>query len=647
MTDSTFDSQRPIDIICMGRLAVDLYAEQVTSPLEDVQTFQKYLGGCAANIAVGTSRLGLRSAMFSRVGSDDMGKFLRKTLTKEGVDTTLVQDTDHLTALAILGVNPPDRFPLIFYRENCADMQIRLSDIQEEKMAQSKALLVTGTGFSSVSMYAASMKAIHTAKKVGTAIVLDLDYRPVLWGLTKRGDGESRYQDAQEVTQVYHDILPWVDLIVGTEEEVLIAGGGKTTEEALQNIRQQTSVPLVLKKGEQGCEIFLAEKTNIHCPPFPVVVLNVLGAGDAFMSGFLCGWLRNEPWEVCGQYGNANGAIVVSRHGCAPAMATFTELAYFMSHYQKDDHVLQNPYFLNLHRYAELGEVRKNELLVLAYDHRWQLEQSCEEQGQSQQKITEFKQKIFEGFQKVVQKYPDRGLSILVDPLYGQASLKASAYQNFLVGVPIEAAGKFPLEWISTKNLYQELLHRPSNWYVKVLWNFHINMDPLHKKQQMERLHALNQVCNQLNRRLMLELIIPDEVETSGTSLSQAMQAVYEEKIYPYWWKIAPVDSFSEWEQITQVLDRYDAKCGIVLLGQNAKIDRFHDWFSMVRQSQHTVGFAIGRSIFWELWELFIRKQIAPDQVIPRIAQYYETLIQIWDCSVNSDQTRKEVYEDN
>ena len=112
-----FDKSRPFDLICMGRVAVDFYADQIHSPLEHAQSFSRYLGGCAGSISVGTSRLGLKSAMFSCVGTDDMGVFLRNQLQFEGVDTSLLRSTpDHLTGLVVLGVSPPDRFPLIFYR---------------------------------------------------------------------------------------------------------------------------------------------------------------------------------------------------------------------------------------------------------------------------------------------------------------------------------------------------------------------------------------------------------------------------------------------------------------------------------------------------------------------------------------------------
>ena len=323
-----YDQTRDIDVICMGRVAVDLYSEQIGSSLEDTQTFRKYLGGCAGNIAVGSARAGLQSAMFSCVGTDAMGQFLKDELQKESVDITLLKETSrHLTGLVLLGVNPPNRFPLIFYRENCADMQLSIEDVDTDFITLSKSLLITGTGLSSASMRATTHHAVSIAKSVNTRVIFDLDYRPVLWGLTDQGDGETRFKISREVSLQYQAILPHCDLVVGTEEEILIGGQGDTLDQALKNIRALTLAPIVMKRGEQGCQIYLNDLTHpISAQPFPVQVLNVLGAGDAFMSGFLRGLLRGESWETCAAYGNASGAIVVTRHGCAPAMPYFNEI---------------------------------------------------------------------------------------------------------------------------------------------------------------------------------------------------------------------------------------------------------------------------------------------------------------------------------
>ncbi len=317
--------ERNLDVITIGRSSVDLYGEQVGGPLETMQSFAKYVGGCPTNIGVGTSRLGLKSAVITRVGDEPMGRFIRQTLAAEGVDVSQVgTDPQRLTALVILGIRDSETFPHIFYRENCADMALEEDHIDAGFIASAKAIVVTGTHFSRPNVEAASRAAVRYARDAGTAVVLDIDYRPVLWGLTGHEAGEERFVANEKVTRRLQSILPDCDLVVGTEEEVHIAGGSTDTRQALQNIRELTSAVVALKRGPLGCVVYTDDipedlEQGIQGPGFSVQVFNTLGAGDAFMSGLLRGWLRDEPWERCCQFANACGAMVVSRHGCAIA----------------------------------------------------------------------------------------------------------------------------------------------------------------------------------------------------------------------------------------------------------------------------------------------------------------------------------------
>lgn len=345
-----FDTQRPVDLICMGRVAVDLYSEQIGLSLKDASSFKKYLGGCAGNIAVGTARLGLNTMMFSCVGRDEMGAFLRGELNAEGVNTDLLYESDqHLTGLVLLGIKPPRDFPLMFYRTDCADMQLKSALITEDVLRKAKALLVTGTGLSTESMNATTSEVLQMARRSETVVVLDLDYRPVLWGLTAAGDGESRYCSSEKVTLAYQKILRFCDLIVGTEEEICIAGGHKEVGPALKNIRQITSAPVVIKLGERGAYVSFVNGVTLESRPFPVDVLNVLGAGDGFMSGLLSGLLQGASWDMATTYGNASGALVVTRHGCAPAIPYKEELNYFIDHYDQDPMVWKSSCLAQLH----------------------------------------------------------------------------------------------------------------------------------------------------------------------------------------------------------------------------------------------------------------------------------------------------------
>ena len=335
------DTARPIDIISMGRVAVDLYADQIGVGLRNVTSFSKYLGGCAGNIAVGCARQGLKAAMFSCVGTDEMGQYIKQVLLEEKVDTQLLQETNqHLTGLVLLGISPPDHFPLIFYRENCADMQLKPKHVNAAYIAKSKSLLITGTGLSTESMFITTQYTVDVARMQNTKVIIDLDYRPVLWKLTDVGNGEDRYKVSSMVSEQYAKILPKCDLIVGTEEEICIAGNSESISNALYNIRQLTTAPIVMKKGAQGCTVYLTDLSHqITATPFPVKILNVLGAGDGFVSGFLRGLLRNESWEMCAKFGNASGAILVTKHGCAPAMPTHAEMQDFIKTYEDGGNV--------------------------------------------------------------------------------------------------------------------------------------------------------------------------------------------------------------------------------------------------------------------------------------------------------------------
>ena len=280
-----------LDLITIGRASVDLYGAQVGGRLEDMGSFQKYIGGSPTNIAAGTARLGLRSALITRVGDEHMGRFIREELAREGVDVRGVRtDPERLTALVLLGIRDEAQFPLIFYRENCADMALCAEDIDEGLIAEARAVVATGTHLSHPQTEAAVVKALELARKHGCQTALDIDYRPNLWGLAGHGAGEARFIESARVTEKLQGHLKFFDLIVGTEEEFHIAGGTTDTLAALTKVRSLTAATLVCKRGPMGAAAFVGPiparlEEGITGPGFPIEVFNVLGAGDGFMSG--------------------------------------------------------------------------------------------------------------------------------------------------------------------------------------------------------------------------------------------------------------------------------------------------------------------------------------------------------------------------
>ncbi len=302
-----------LDVICVGRAAVDLYAEQVGVPLEEVRSFAKYLGGSPANVAVGVSRLGLRSAMLTRVGDEPLGRFVTQALEGYGVDTSrVVRDGQRKTALVILGIEPPERFPILFYRDGCADIELSAKDVEPRWIATSRAVVLSGTALSRNPSREATHAVLEAARAAGRTTVLDLDWRPFLW---PEGPADARAQ--------YLAVAARCDVVVGTEEEAEAAGG-------VERLRDVCRGVLIVKRGPRGCTVFAAGQPAVDVPGFEIQILNVLGAGDAFLAGFLRGHLSDWELRRSARLANAVGAIVVTRHGCAPAMPTFEEVEQFL-----------------------------------------------------------------------------------------------------------------------------------------------------------------------------------------------------------------------------------------------------------------------------------------------------------------------------
>jgi len=400
-----FATGRKYDLISIGRLGVDLYSNQYGCNLEDTTSFAKYLGGSSGNVAFGCARLGLRSAMITRVGNEQMGRFLLKTLSDEGCDVSQIKvDPLRLTALAILGIKDRNTFPLLFYRNDCADMAFCVDDVNESFIANSKALHITGTHFSTPTVRAASLLALEYARAHNVRTVLDIDYRPVLWGLTTPGDGETRNIPSQVVTHEIQEILKFFDLVVGTEDEFVVAGGNPDLVTALCEVRKRTRATLVVKLGPLGCAVIDGEipariEDAFSVPSPRVEVLNVLGAGDGFLAGFLSGWLRTSDYGDCCRRANASGALVVSRHACAPAMPTEAELQYILDNAETLTEPASDSTLNWLHHVTPKRRAWKD-VFIFAFDHRSQLYDLAREVGAPEKRLPELKQLLVEAVAK-------------------------------------------------------------------------------------------------------------------------------------------------------------------------------------------------------------------------------------------------------
>jgi 5-dehydro-2-deoxygluconokinase len=626
---------KALDVITIGRCSVDLYGAQVGGRLEDMGSFQKYVGGSPTNIAAGTARLGLKSALITRVGDEHMGRFLREELAREGVDVRGVKtDPERLTALVLLGIRDDKSFPLIFYRENCADMALCEEDIDEAFIAEARAVVATGTHLSHPRTEAAVLKALRLARAHGARTALDIDYRPNLWGLAGHGEGESRYIESAAVTARLQATLHLFDLIVGTEEEFHIAGGSTDTMAALRAVRALTPAALVCKRGPMGAAAFPgpipdtldAGETG---PGFPIEVFNVLGAGDGFMSGLLKGWLDGEPWPVALTYANACGAFAVSRHGCTPAYPSWEELQYFLSRgvqvpaLRKDSALEQVHWATN--RHGDWSAMR-----VFAFDHRMQMEAMP---GATPARIGTFKSLCLEAALAVAGGRPGHG--ILCDGRLGRQALHAAAGTGLWVGRPVEWPGSRPL------TLEPEigpdcggLSEWPLTQVVKVLCFCHPDDPPEIKADQEATVIRLFHAARRNRLELLLE-IIPSRVGpvTEDTS-AWVIRRFYEIGVYPDWWKLEPFDTDAAWDQACAAIRENDPYVrGVVMLGLDAGESELAASLALAARHDLVKGFAVGRTIFGDAARGWLAGTLDDAQAVAMMTDRYGRLCSLWDAA--------------
>jgi 5-dehydro-2-deoxygluconokinase len=325
------------DVITYGRSSIDLYSANIGAPFVDIQNFNAYVGGSPLNMAVGTKRLGLKSALLTAVGQDQIGDFLLHFLKKEGVETKFIpRKPGARTSAVVLGIEPPDNFPLVYYRENCADSKVDIDDVIAANIGSCRIFEISATALNVEPSRSAGFFAAEEARKNNVPILIDLDFRADQW------------HDARSYGVTARAYLRSCTIALGTEEEILATMLSDPNQVKIKN--QQISAPeirgnvdaaikdimaigieaLIVKRGAKGSTVYLKDGTVTDVPGFPVEVVNVLGAGDAFGSGFIYGYLNGWDWYKSCRMGNACGAILVTKPGCSNFNPTLEEVYRFI-----------------------------------------------------------------------------------------------------------------------------------------------------------------------------------------------------------------------------------------------------------------------------------------------------------------------------
>ncbi|QHE51701.1 5-dehydro-2-deoxygluconokinase [Pontibacillus sp. HMF3514] len=325
MYDLNFKQDRPIDLIGVGRLCIDLNTNQINTPMEETVSFTKYVGGSPANIAIGASRLGLKSGFIGKVSDDQMGRFITKYLDDNNIDTSgvSIDDTGAVTGLAFTEIKSPEDCSILMYRDNVADLKLDTAEVSEDYIKQSKSILISGTALSASPSREAVFLALEYARKHGVVVVFDLDYRPYSWN------------SEQETATYFNLAAEKCDVIIGTRDEFDVMEqfeGDKQSSDrdTAQKWFDHHAEIVVIKHGGEGSIAYTKSGFSHKGDIFKTKVLKTFGAGDSYASAFIYGLLNQWDIPSAMEFGSASASIVISKHSCSEAMPTKNEIDTFI-----------------------------------------------------------------------------------------------------------------------------------------------------------------------------------------------------------------------------------------------------------------------------------------------------------------------------
>lgn len=325
-----FQSDRSLDLIAIGRLCIDLNANQINRPMEETRSFTKYVGGSPANIAIGSARLGLKTGFIGKVADDQMGRYIVQYLKENNIDVTniSIDKTDAVTGLAFTEIKSPEDCSILMYRDNVADLKLNIDDVSEDYIKQAKAILISGTALAASPSREAVFLALDFARNNDVVVFFDLDYRPYTW----KNDKE---------TAVYYNLAAEkCDVIIGTREEFNMMEQFQNLKnndyETAQKWFDYNAEIVVIKHGDKGSISYMKSGESYRGGTFKTKVLKTFGAGDSYAAAFIYSLMHGRDIRTAMEYGSAAAAIVISKHSCSEAMPTLEELEEFIRTARKE-----------------------------------------------------------------------------------------------------------------------------------------------------------------------------------------------------------------------------------------------------------------------------------------------------------------------
>ncbi|MGM0880315.1 MAG: 5-dehydro-2-deoxygluconokinase [Bacillota bacterium] len=321
-----FPANRRFDFTAIGRLCIDLNANEINRPMEETVTFTKYVGGSPANITIGMSRFGMKTAFIGKIANDQMGRFIEGYLKKNDIDTgnVITDNTGAVTGLAFTEIKSPTDCSILMYRDNVADLKLNAEEVQEDVIADSKLLLISGTALAKSPSREAVFQALEYAKKHDVIVAFDIDYRPYTW-------------TSHEETAVYYNLAAEkCDIIVGTREEFDMMERFDRNPERDDQVTASKwfdykAKIVIIKHGKAGSIAYTKDGASHRAKSFPAKVVKTFGAGDSYAAGFLYGVMQGWTLEKSMEFGSASACIVISSHSCSDAMPTVEQVETYIN----------------------------------------------------------------------------------------------------------------------------------------------------------------------------------------------------------------------------------------------------------------------------------------------------------------------------
>lgn len=319
-----FDEKRPMDIVFLGRIAIDFNPIDYFHPLEECTTFKKYVGGSPANTSIGVTRHGLKAGFFAKVSDDQFGNFVTQYMEKEGVDTSRITrcTNGEKLGLTFTEILSPTESSILMYRNEIADLQLSPEDIDEEYIKNSKALLISGTSLAASPSREAAQKAVLLAKKNGTRVIFDIDYRAYNW------------KNPDEISIYYEVVARNADIIMGSREEFdlteRLIQPGRSDEETAKAWFEQNAKIVLIKHGKEGSTAYTKNGEKYSVKPFPVEALKGFGGGDGYASAFLYGIFQGWDMIDCLEFGSAEASMMVKSHSCSEELPNTEQVREFI-----------------------------------------------------------------------------------------------------------------------------------------------------------------------------------------------------------------------------------------------------------------------------------------------------------------------------